>query len=204
MPGRPRPLAFWDARRERVLTAACAEAAEAGVDGLTLDRVARRAGMSKGALQYAFGSKEELVGGLARWLLFTIYSEGVGAQDPDEPRSLREVVDALSRGLGGDEDRLVALVSLLATARRSPSAAAALAAFYAEADPRIAAALQEAGVDVPRDELMALARGVRGVVLGMFTHWTVFPQSRSREDVAREIGVVLERLVAGARERTAA
>jgi AcrR family transcriptional regulator len=187
-----------------VLTAACAEAAEAGVDGLTLDRVARRAGMSKGALQYAFGSKEELVGGLARWLLFTIYSEGVGAQDPDEPRSLREVVDALSRGLGGDEDRLVALVSLLATARRSPSAAAALTAFYAEADPRIATALLDAGVDVPRQELMALARGVRGVVLGMFTHWTVFPQGRSREDVAREVGLVLERLLAGARVRTAA
>jgi AcrR family transcriptional regulator len=191
MPGKPRPLEFWDERRERLLAAARAELATGGVEGLTLDGVARRAGVSKGSVQYAFGSKDQLLADLARDTLFAIYRDGV-ADAADADAGFEAVIDGLSRGLAGDETRLVALLSLMATARRSNATRQALSDFYAGADPAIARALESAGIDGPAD---ALVRGVRGLVIGMFVHWVVHPQGRTLEEVSTEIRAMLMRLL---------
>jgi AcrR family transcriptional regulator len=198
MSGKPRTLEFWDARREGLLRAARAELAETGVEGLTLERVARRAGVSKGAVQYAFGSKDQLLGELAHDTLFSIYSDGVAAHREGEPVELTELVDALSRGLASDEGRLVALVALMATARRSEATRDALASFYVQTDARIAQALTDAGVTTSgEEELAEVVRGTRGAVLGMFVHWVVHPQGRTLDDVAREVRGMLTRLLVG-------
>jgi AcrR family transcriptional regulator len=194
MSGKPRPLEFWDERRERLLAAARAELAANGVEGLTLDGVARRAGVSKGSVQYAFGSKDQLLADLARDTLFAIYRDGV-AGAAEGSSDLEEVIAGLSRGLAVDETRLVALLSLMATARRSNATRQALTDFYAGADPAIGRALQGAGLAGDADELAALVRGVRGVIIGMFVHWVVHPQERTLEQVATEVERMLERLL---------
>jgi AcrR family transcriptional regulator len=198
MSGKPRTLEFWDARREELLRAARAELAESGVEGLTLERVARRAGVSKGAVQYAFGSKDQLLGELAHDTLFSIYSDGIAATREGEPIDLTDLVNALSRGLASDEGRLVALVSLMAMARRSEATRDALVNFYEQTDGRIAQALTDAGVTAPgTDELAKVVRGTRGAVLGMFIHWVVHPQDRALTDVAEEVRGMLTRLLVG-------
>ena len=198
MSGKPRTLEFWDARREGLLRAARAELADSGVEGLTLERVARRAGVSKGAVQYAFGSKDQLLGELAHDTLFSIYSDGIAATREGEPIDLTDLVDALSRGLASDEGRLVALVALMATARRSEATRDALANFYVQTDARIAQSLTDAGITTSSDEELAkVVRGTRGAVLGMFVHWVVHPQGRPLDEVAQEVRGMLTRLLMG-------
>jgi len=51
-------------KREAVLRAASRVVAEEGVSGMTLEAVAREAGVSKGGLLYHFPSKEALIGGM--------------------------------------------------------------------------------------------------------------------------------------------
>ena len=186
----------WQARRERLLAAACAESARTGVEGLTLERVARRAGVSKGAVQYAFGSRDELLAALARWTLGGIFAAGVGSEI-DDGAGLPGIIDGLSRGIAADEDRLYTVYSLMVVSRRSEPIRRTLAEFYAETDERIEDALR-ASAQLPDEPALvaALARGVRGVVVGMFLHWTVHPQGRDRDDVAREVRIVLARLLA--------
>ncbi len=198
MSGKKRTLEFWDARREELLRAAQAELAESGVEGLTLERVARRAGVSKGAVQYAFGSKDQLLGELAHDNLFGIFSDGVamGHGLDDGPMDLVELIDGLSRGLASDEDRLVALVALFGMARRSEATRDALTNFYVQTDARIAKSLLDAGIEVADEEALAqVVRGTRGAVLGMFVHWVVHPQDRTLDDVAQEVRSMLTRLL---------
>lgn len=185
----------WKSRRHRLLVAACAEAAQAGVDGLTLERVARRAGVSKGAVQYAFGSRDELLAALARYTLGGIFEGGVGSPQEHDP-DLAGIVASISRGIATDEDRLRTVYSLMLASRRNPAIQRTLADFYAGMDARVEAALERSD-DLPADraESEALVRGVRGVVVGMFLHWIVHPQGRSREDVAAEIAIVLSRIL---------
>lgn len=196
MSGKPRTLEFWDARREELLRSAQAELAESGVERLTLERVAKRAGVSKGAVQYAFGSKDQLLGELAHDNLYGIYSDGMAKTVGDGPLDLVELIDALSRGLASDEDRLVALVALFGMARRSEPTRDALSNFYNQTDAAIAQALLDAGIEVADDEALArLVRGTRGAILGMFVHWVVHPQDRTLDDVAREVRNMLTRLL---------
>lgn len=61
MAGRPRTI-----DRDKVLDAAEAVVTRAGAAGLTIDAVAREAGITKGGVQYAFGSKENLIRAMIR------------------------------------------------------------------------------------------------------------------------------------------
>ena len=73
-------------RRLALLKAAFREVAEKGFSEVTLDDIARRAGVSKGVTLYYFDSKEELFHELFSWLIDSIHSrmrEAVGAvEDP--------------------------------------------------------------------------------------------------------------------------
>lgn len=63
MAGRPRSI-----DRDRVLDAAEGIVAQAGAAGLTFDAVARAAGITKGGVQYCFGTKENLIRSMIeRW-----------------------------------------------------------------------------------------------------------------------------------------
>ncbi len=73
-------------RRLTLLKAAFREVAEKGFSEVTLDDIARRAGVSKGVTLYYFDSKEELFRELFSWLIDSIHGrmrEAVGKeQDP--------------------------------------------------------------------------------------------------------------------------
>ena len=75
-------------RRLSLLKAAFREVAEKGFSEVTLDDIARRAGVSKGVTLYYFTSKEELFLELFGWLIDSIHQrmrEAVGAvEDPVE------------------------------------------------------------------------------------------------------------------------
>ncbi|HTR02342.1 MAG TPA: TetR/AcrR family transcriptional regulator [Thermoanaerobaculia bacterium] len=73
-------------RRLLLLKAAFREVAEKGFSEVTLDDIARRAGVSKGVTLYYFDSKEDLFRELFGWLIDSIHGrmrEAVGAEsDP--------------------------------------------------------------------------------------------------------------------------
>lgn len=61
--GRPRTI-----DREKVLDAAEALVGEVGAAGLTIDAVAKAAGITKGGVQYCFGTKQQLIDAMfERW-----------------------------------------------------------------------------------------------------------------------------------------
>lgn len=73
--------------RQAILDAAEATAAEIGVRNLTLDEIARRAGLSKGGIFYHFGDKETLIAAMVDRFTrrFDAAWSGTIAADP-EPR----------------------------------------------------------------------------------------------------------------------
>jgi TetR/AcrR family fatty acid metabolism transcriptional regulator len=79
----PRPAhATEPERRLALLKAAFREVAEKGFSEVTLDDIARRAGVSKGVTLYYFDSKDELFRELFGWLIDSIHArmrEAVGA-----------------------------------------------------------------------------------------------------------------------------
>src|SRR4030095_11072230 len=78
----PQPVA--PERRLALLKAAFREVAEKGFSEVTLDDIARRAGVSKGVTLYYFDSKKPLLRGLFGWLTDSIHGrmrEAVAAED---------------------------------------------------------------------------------------------------------------------------
>ena len=67
--------------RESVLQAAIDLIIREGVDSVTLDRVAREAGVSKGGLLYHYAGKEQLIVGLVDLLMTRLKSYQVLTQD---------------------------------------------------------------------------------------------------------------------------
>ena len=70
-------------RRKALLKAAFREVAEKGFSEVTLDDIAKRAGVSKGVTLYYFDSKEDLFRELFGWLIDSIHSrmrEAVSAE----------------------------------------------------------------------------------------------------------------------------
>lgn len=66
-------------RREQIITAAYSIAAETGLRSVTIRDVALRAETSPGLVLFHFGSKDQLILGLAEWLLRTTTALEVGA-----------------------------------------------------------------------------------------------------------------------------
>jgi TetR/AcrR family transcriptional regulator, fatty acid metabolism regulator protein len=81
-------------RRLTLLKAAFREVAEKGFSEVTLDDIARRAGVSKGVTLYYFDSKEDLFRELFSWLIDSIHGrmrEAV-AREPDPVGKVRALV----------------------------------------------------------------------------------------------------------------
>lgn len=75
--------------REHILDSAAHLVMEGGFQGMTLDAVAKAAGISKGGLLYHFPSKEALVGGLIdarhEWMKNAVLTEKASLSNPDAP-----------------------------------------------------------------------------------------------------------------------
>lgn len=116
--------------REKVL--ACAEqlVQRNGAKALTLDAVAREAGITKGGLQYCFGSKDDLIAALIdRWILvFDTQVEHCRGAEVEDPTNLAR---AYARACSQIDDATRArMVGMLVTLLQSPRHLARVRAWY--------------------------------------------------------------------------
>ncbi|MBB5118694.1 TetR/AcrR family transcriptional regulator [Streptomyces eurocidicus] len=72
-------------RRAQIMTAAVEELADCGYDGLSLTRVAERAGVSKGLIWHYFADKDDLMESTAKATMTTIRDRIADSLDLTEP-----------------------------------------------------------------------------------------------------------------------
>ncbi|KMO30746.1 TetR family transcriptional regulator [Methylobacterium tarhaniae] len=124
--GRPRTI-----DREKVLDAAEVIVRRDGATALTFEAVAKAAGITKGGLQYCFGSKDDLVAAMIeRWM--TAFDAELARALPPEAGTLehtRGYVAALGRL---DEATQTKMAGMLVTLLQSPEHLHRVRAWYAE------------------------------------------------------------------------
>ncbi|MDN2566496.1 TetR/AcrR family transcriptional regulator [Aquibium sp. A9E412] len=135
--GRPRTI-----DRERLLDAAEEIVTQSGAAALTIDAVARAAGVTKGGVQYAFGSKEALIQAMFdRWdQTYEAIFRSMAGPDATPAQAVRAHVEGI---YGSDDNAHAKAASLLAALIRTPEHLAATRAWYRQ---RIAA------LDLDREE----------------------------------------------------
>ncbi|WP_374763021.1 TetR/AcrR family transcriptional regulator [Yunchengibacter salinarum] len=138
--------------RQRVLVAATHALAEDGYEGTSIKRVVVRAGVSQGALQYHFPSKEELMASVAARLLARAvrWAEQAGRELAGEPDALARLI----RRSWAEQFRTpdyAALLELMTTARTDPALRARIApelrGWYDEFEGLIGGALRPLAAD---------------------------------------------------------
>lgn len=141
-------------KRAAILDAASRVVRRDGADALTLDAVAREAGVSKGGLLYHFPTKDALVAGIVANYVDAFDAEVArrAAAAPDRPgRWLRAYVDAsFDDPIGPDA---TAAMGLLAAAAINPSLLDPVRASEAEWRRR----LERDGIDPVRAAVVRLA-----------------------------------------------
>ncbi|MFT8736280.1 MAG: TetR/AcrR family transcriptional regulator [Zymomonas mobilis] len=117
--------------RERVLKCAEQLVQRAGASAMTLDAVAKEAGITKGGLQYCFGSKEDLITALIdRWIsAFDNEVEEYTKADKSPSGQARAYVQLCSQI---DDATSARMVGLLVTLLQSPSHLQKIQAWYAK------------------------------------------------------------------------
>ncbi|MET7282542.1 TetR/AcrR family transcriptional regulator [Kribbella sp. NPDC005582] len=137
--GRPRDTAI----EGRLLAAAAEELRHGGYDGLSIDRVADRAGVAKTTLYRRWASKAELV-----VALIGAMREEVPFEPSGDPRAdLTRLVSTIAAGLASTPTSLVA--DLAAAAARDPRVGESVRALWSErhrAVTAVVAKAQQAGV----------------------------------------------------------
>ncbi|MFK4089681.1 TetR/AcrR family transcriptional regulator [Kribbella sp. NPDC020789] len=137
--GRPRDTAI----EGRLLAAAAEELRTGGYDGLSIDRVAERAGVAKTTLYRRWASKAELV-----VALIASMREEVPFEPSGDPRGdLTTLVAAIAAGLSSTPTTLVA--DLAAAAARDPRVGESVRALWADRHRAVTAVVanaQEAGL----------------------------------------------------------
>lgn len=126
MLGRPRSI-----DRNKVLDAAEAIVAKTGAAGLTMDAVAKAAGITKGGVQYCFGTKEGLIKAMIeRWSAG--FDEKVTALAGDRPTTAGRVRAYVEASRRTDEAESPRSASMLATLIQSPDQLADTRAWYGD------------------------------------------------------------------------
>lgn len=118
--------------RERVLTAAVELFFELGPTAATLERIASRAGLTKGAVYSSFENKDELFAATVERLPTTMYTDLLqGASSrADAARALRSF-GAAAAGLAPPDPAVALLHELYALALRNPATRETIAAWVA-------------------------------------------------------------------------
>ena len=131
--GRPRDTAV----EGRVLQAAMAEMRERGYDGMSVDRVAERAGVAKTTIYRRWPSKAELVIAMIAQLRSAVPFEPSG----DPRRDLTELVIGIATTLNAIPTTLVA--DLTAAAAREPRVGERVRALWAERHAAVTAVVAQ-------------------------------------------------------------
>ena len=162
-------------RRLALLKAAFREVAEKGFANVTLDDIARRAGVSKGVTLYYFASKEDLFRRLFAWLVESIQArmrEAVSSVD-DPVEKVRALVAITFPSPSKNRAFFRAFVDFCGLAARRETFREVTARFY-EGCREIDGAIVEDGIRrglfVARDR-DATAATVRAIFDGLMMQW---------------------------------
>jgi TetR/AcrR family transcriptional regulator, fatty acid metabolism regulator protein len=162
-------------RRLGLLKAAFREVAEKGFSEVTLDDIARRAGVSKGVTLYYFDSKEDLFRELFAWLIDSIHArmrEAV-AREQDPVAKVRALVALIFPSPSKNRAFFRAFVDFCGLAARSEPFREVNARFYAgcrEIDGGITEEGMRQGVFVVRDPREA-GSTMRAIFDGLMMQW---------------------------------
>ncbi|QQS46305.1 MAG: TetR family transcriptional regulator C-terminal domain-containing protein [Acidobacteriota bacterium] len=90
---------YEEQRREELIVATYLEVAEKGYSAVTLQDIARRAGVSKGSTLYYFATKEDLFLGALEWMVERVHARirEAAAAGSDPVGKIRNVIDAIFR-----------------------------------------------------------------------------------------------------------
>jgi AcrR family transcriptional regulator len=166
-------------RRLAMLKAAFREVAEKGFSEVTLDDIARRAGVSKGVTLYHFESKEDLFLELFGWLIDSIHGrmrEAVAAA-PDPAAKVRALIGVIFPSPSKNRAFFRAYLDFCGLASRREAFREVAGRFYdgcREIDAAIAAEGVRRGMFAVRD---AGEAGVtmRAIFDGLMTRWLTEP-----------------------------
>src|SRR5215471_14827955 len=166
-------------RRLALLKAAFREVAEKGFSEVTLDDIARRAGVSKGVTLYHFESKEDLFRELFGWLIDSIHGrmrEAVAAA-PDPVAKVRALIGVIFPSPSKNRAFFRAYLDFCGLASRHESFREVAGRFYdgcRDIDAAIAAEGARRGIFAVRD---AGEAGVtmRAIFDGLMTRWLTEP-----------------------------
>ena len=162
-------------RRLSLLKAAFREVSEKGFSEVTLDDIARRAGVSKGITLYYFDSKEELFRELFGWLIDSIHArmrEAV-AQEADPVAKVRALVALIFPSPSKNRAFFRAFVDFCGLAARRESFREVNERFYAgcrEIDGSIVEEGMRQGVFLVRDRQDA-GSTMRAIFDGLMMQW---------------------------------
>jgi len=162
-------------RRLSLLKAAFREVAEKGFSQVTLDDIARRAGVSKGVTLYYFDSKEELFLELFGWLIDSIHErmrDAVAAVSDPEAK-VRALVALIFPSPSKNRAFFRAYVDFCGLASRHESFREVGERFYAGCrtiDGGIVEEGMRAGVFLPRDAREA-GSTMRAIFDGLMMQW---------------------------------
>jgi AcrR family transcriptional regulator len=117
--------------REKLLDAAEELVREKGAAGLTIDALARACGVTKGGVQYCFGTKDELIAAMfARW--DRGYDRRFAELAGPSPGPVRRVRAHAAAMHGSDEVSMAKAASMMAALLQTPEHLASTRAWYAE------------------------------------------------------------------------
>src|SRR5215471_15120729 len=178
-------------RRLALLKAAFREVAEKGFSEVTLDDIARRAGVSKGVTLYYFDSKEDLFREVFAWLIDSIHArmrEAVARED-DPVAKVRALVALIFPSPSKNRAFFRAFVDFCGLAARREAFREVNERFYAgnrEIDGGIAEEGMRQGIFVVRDPQEA-GSTIRAIFDGLMMQWLAerdleasFPAYRER------------------------
>jgi TetR/AcrR family fatty acid metabolism transcriptional regulator len=163
------------ARRLALLKAAFREVSEKGFSEVTLDDIARRAGVSKGVTLYYFDSKEDLFREVFSWLIDSIHArmrEAV-ASESDPVARVRALVALIFPSPSRNRAFFRAFVDFCGLAARREAFREVNERFYAgcrEIDGGIVEEGMRAGVFVVRDPREA-GSTMRAIFDGLMMQW---------------------------------
>lgn len=124
MVGRPRTI-----DRDKVLDAAEAVVTQTGAAGLSIDAVAKAAGITKGGVQYCFGTKEQMIQAMIRRWAEAFEKEVITLADSDPaPAAIIRAHIAASRPINKAEDSRAAV--MMAALLQSPEQVTETRAWY--------------------------------------------------------------------------
>lgn len=171
------------ATRAALLAAARAVISENGIAKASIDEIAQRAGVTKGAFYYAFASKAELLIELAQSLSVAVVSDDVDVNSFDPAA----VADSMVRAAGEARETLVLQLELWLYSSRDPQMREGLAAVLQHSR----AELQERLTALPQPAQASLV--TRSVMSGLMLQLLV-DDSISADDVAGVLRLVLAAL----------